>query len=54
MSMQTAQIVREMRTARGETLEAVARAVDLAFVGGGFGPPAHLRAVPGPAADLVG
>ena len=30
MSMQTAQIVREMRTARGETLEAVARACGFA------------------------
>jgi galactokinase len=37
-----------------ERVEAVMRAVDLAFVGEGFGPPAHLRAVPGPAAALLG
>jgi hypothetical protein len=29
------------------------RAIDLAFAAEGFGPPAHLRAEPGPAASVV-
>ncbi|MDI6908313.1 galactokinase [Nocardioides sp.] len=36
-----------------ERLEAVARAIDAAFVAAGFGAPQHLRAVPSAAADLV-
>jgi galactokinase len=36
-----------------ERLDAVMRAVDLAFAAEGFRPPAHLRAEPGPAAALL-
>jgi len=36
-----------------ERLEAVCRAIDAAFAAAGFGAPAHLRAVPSSAADLV-
>jgi galactokinase len=35
-------------------LDAAVRALDTAFAAEGFRAPAHLRAVPGPAADLVG
>ncbi len=36
-----------------DRLDAVVRAIDLAFVGAGFGAPQHLLAEPGPAAGLV-
>lgn len=36
-----------------DRLDAVVRAIDLAFVGAGFRAPQHLLAEPGPAADLV-
>lgn len=36
-----------------DRLDAVVRAIDLAFVTAGFRPPQHLLAEPGPAADLI-
>ncbi|MEP9365055.1 galactokinase [Nocardioides sp. CN2-186] len=36
-----------------DRVDAVVRAIDVAFVAAGFGPPAHLLASPGPAAELV-
>jgi galactokinase len=36
-----------------ERLEAVMRAIDVAFVDAGFRPPAHLRAEPASAAQLM-
>jgi galactokinase len=37
-----------------QRVDAVMRAIDLAFGTEGFRPPAHLRAEPGPAAELIG